>query len=385
MPLRTLALSRYNKTMPLIEDKLPISIDFNRKHEAKLVNFNGWLMPTFFKSILEEYRATRTTLGLFDVSHMGRQRISGPESKIFLSKIICNNVINLKTSKALYSPMLNINGGIIDDLIIYKESESDYLVVNNAGNHNIVCDWYREQSHGFQVSIEDVTTNLGQIAVQGPKAEATLRLITGFDGHLDYFSHQKIIYQGQALMVSATGYTGEKGWELYASAGVLMDIWQRLIDEHAAQACGLGARDILRLEAGYCLHGNDIDIHSTPSEAALEWTLKNTGDYIGKSKAFSRNKRLVGLAFSRGQKILARHDLEVYDLDDQPIGRITSANYSPILERGIALAYLSEAYYKEHRCGSKLKVKIRDKEHIATLAEPWFYRNIKNKLIQDIA
>jgi aminomethyltransferase len=254
-----------------------------------------------------------------------------------------------------------------------------------------------------------VTPTIGQIAVQGPEAEAALRAVTGFQGELKYFSHQFISlglrvrgngvdepvneyaedernaamgdFEASHMMISATGYTGERGWELYAKPEILMEIWQRLIDEHGAQPCGLGARDLLRLEAGYCLHGHDIKQDTSPYEAGLDWIVKNPHDYIGKANATRKTKKLLGLAFVQGQKILPREGLEVFDQKGSSIGIITSGNYSAKLERGIALAYLVEPHPS---LGTELIVKIRDREHIAKLAEPWFYRNIRKKEIQAI-
>ncbi len=371
--------------MAILQDRLPISIDFNRKHGAKMTSFGGWLMPTFFKTIMAEYEAVRTSLGLFDVSHMGRQEIRGAEATKFLSHITANNVEALQAGRAHYTTLLNHEGGIIDDLIIYKVADDNYFVVNNAGNHSVVSAWYAEQAPGFDIKIIDVTPTIGQIAVQGPAAEAALRAVTGFHEELKYFSHKSIEYRNQALMISATGYTGERGWELYADPKILMEIWQRLIDEYAAEPCGLGARDLLRLEAGYCLHGHDINQQTSPYEAGLDWTVKNPNDYIGKAGASRMTKKLVGLGFSKGQKILPREAHEVFDQKGNSIGIITSGNYSARLERGIALAYLREPYYKEYSPGAELIVKIRDKNHSVKVSEPWFYRNIRKIEIQDIA
>ncbi len=343
-----------------------------------MTSFGGWLMPTFFQSIMSEYEAVRTKLGLFDVSHMGRQEIKGKEATKFLSRITTNNVEALQANRAHYTTMLNHEGGIIDDLIIYKVADDNYFVVNNAGNHKTVCDWYAQQAPGFDIKITDVTPTIGQIAVQGPEAEAALKKVLNYNDELKYFSHTRV----GDIMISATGYTGEKGWELYADPKILMEIWQRLIDEHGAQPCGLGARDLLRLEAGYCLHGHDIKQDTSPYEAGLEWIVKNPHDFIGKAGASRKTKKLLGLAFVQGQKILPREGLEVFDQKGNSIGIITSGNYSAKLERGIALAYLTEPHPS---LGTELIVKIRDREHIAKLAEPWFYRNIRKKEIQAIS
>ncbi len=348
---------------------------------------------------MSEYEAVRTKLGLFDVSHMGRQEIRGKDATKFLAHLTANNIEALQIGRAHYTTLLNPEGGIIDDLIIYKVAEDNYFVVNNAGNHDTVSKWYAQQSPNYDVTIIDVTATIGQIAVQGPAAEAALKAVTGFNAELKYFSHttidmdcfalrarndEVVAPRNDVLMISATGYTGERGWELYGAPKLLMQIWQRLIDEHGAEPCGLGARDLLRLEAGYCLHGHDISQDTSPYEAGLEWTVKNPQDYIGRAGASRKTKKLVGLGFPKGQKIFPREGLEVFDQKGNSIGIITSGNYSAKLERGIALAYLREPYYKEASCGTELIVKIRDRNHSVKVSEPWFYRNIRTLEIQDI-
>jgi len=377
---------------PTITPRLPISADFNTKHGAKTTSFAGWTMPTFFRSIMSEYEAVRSRLGLFDVSHMGRQIIEGRDAEKFLAHITTNNLSALQAGRAHYSALLNEEGGIIDDLIIYKQSETKFLVVNNAGNHETVCAWYAKQRRDYDLSITDVTLTMGQIAVQGPEAVAAVNKLLGITEELKYFSHLTVQVSGgmgiaspsarNDVMLSATGYTGERGYEIYAEPSILMQIWQQLIDQYQAEPCGLGARDLLRLEAGYCLHGNDISLDTSPYEAGLAWIVKNPGDFIGKTLASRRTKKLVGLGFAQGSKILARHGFEVFDTKHNLIGTITSGNYSARLGRGIALAYLSELSLN---CGDTVLVKIRDQYQMARIAEPWFYRNIRKQEIQDIA
>lgn len=327
---------------------------------------------------MEEYQAVRTGLGLFDVSHMGRWWITGKDAAKFLDYVSTNDIAGLDLGKGVYTLALNESGGIIDDWIIYKFDETKFMLVNNAGNHPAVSKWLEAQSHNLAVKLEDITRKWGQIAVQGPLAKPSLEKLLGFEPQ-KYFRFCEVNYQGQSLMVAATGYTGEKGYELYGEPQLLMDIWNDLIKNHSALPCGLGARDVLRLEAGYCLHGNDIDANTTPYEAGLDWVCKITKDnFIGKAACQRREKKLVGLAFAAATKILPRAHLKVTH-QGKEVGEITSGNFSPKLERGIALAYLDASVNT-----NIVSVQIRDKSLSAVITEPWFYRNIRAIEIQNI-
>jgi aminomethyltransferase len=348
----------------------PISAGYNLSHGARTSDFNGWQMPTFYSSIMDEYKAVRNHFGIFDVSHMGRWWVQGKDAQEFLNYLTTNDLETLQNHRALYTLLLNEESGIIDDLIIYKFNPTKFLVVNNAGNHNLVSDWFRLHAKNYELSLKDITNDLGQIAVQGPNAKLVLDKLLGI-GTIKYFSLCETNYRGENLIITATGYTGEKGYELYASAETLMSIWNDLIDNHQGLACGLGSRDLLRLEAGYCLHGNDIDSQTTPYEAGLEWVCKlSKNNFIGKSNCTKKTKRLVGLRFEHGKKILARAHTPIL-LNAEKIGEITSGNYSPKLECGIALAYIHLPHNPDF-----INIQIRDNVFEAVVSEPWFYRNI---------
>lgn len=348
----------------------PISAGYNLSHGARTSDFNGWQMPTFYSSIMDEYKAVRNHFGIFDVSHMGRWWVQGKDAQEFLNYLTTNDLETLQNHRALYTLLLNEGSGIIDDLIIYKFNPTKFLVVNNAGNHNLVSDWFRIHAKNYELSLKDITNDLGQIAVQGPNAKLVLDKLLGI-GTIKYFSLCETNYRDENLIITATGYTGEKGYELYASAETLMSIWNDLIDNHQGLACGLGSRDLLRLEAGYCLHGNDIDSQTTPYEAGLEWVCKlSKNNFIGKSNCTNKTKRLVGLRFEQGKKILARAHTPIL-LNSEKIGEITSGNYSPKLECGIALAYIHLPHNPNF-----INIQIRDNVFEAVVSEPWFYRNI---------
>jgi len=349
----------------------PISSGYNLIHGARTADFNGWQMPTFYTSIMDEYKAVRNHFGIFDVSHMGRWWVQGQDAERFLDYLTTNDLANLPDKRALYTLLLNEDSGIIDDLIIYKFNPKKFLVVNNAGNHEAVSDWFRSHAENFDLCLQDITSQIGQIAVQGPNAKSVLDKVLGIET-IKYFSFDEISFQEESLIVTATGYTGEKGYELYGKPEILMSIWNNLINKHQGIACGLGSRDLLRLEAGYCLHGNDIDSCTSPFEAGLDWVCKlSKNDFIGKANCTKKNKKLVGLAFEKNQKILARAHTPVF-FNGVKIGEITSGNYSPKLERGIALAYIDSPNDPKNAL-----IQIRGNDFEAKIVEPWFFRNIR--------
>ncbi len=359
--------------------KQPISHSFNLANNARFADFGGWQMPTFYSSITEEHTACRQHIGLFDVSHMGRWWVTGPNAQLFLNHIITNDLSALATGRGLYAAMLNEHGGIIDDLIIYKISSEKFLLVDNAGNHATDSVWYRKQASKFDVTLEDITSSWGQIAIQGPDAKAATEKLLGIETTIKYFSFQEVQYKGQGLVIAATGYTGEQGYELYGPPSLLMQIWQQLIDTENAKPCGLGSRDLLRLEAGYCLHGNDINQETTPYEAGLDWVTKlENHDFIGKANVTRKNKKLVGLAFPIGEKLIPRSHTIVIDINGKPIGEITSGNFSQMLNRAIALAYIDPSYTQD-----SANIEIRGKKAFAIIGEAWFYRNIRAKEVQE--
>lgn len=351
--------------------QIPISHSFNLEHGARFANFNGWQMPTFYTGIIEEHKATRTHIGLFDVSHMGRWWIIGKEASRFLDYITTNSVARLQSGRGLYTLMLNESGGIIDDLIVYKIDDAKFLLVNNAGNHQVDSDWLHAQAKGFAVELVDITKSWGQIAIQGPSAKAAVEKLLGLDKSLKYFDFVEL---GE-LVIAATGYTGEDGYELYAPSVILMRIWNDLIDDYQAVPCGLGSRDLLRLEAGYPLHGNDIDQETTPYEAGLDWVVKMDKDFIGKDHCMRNDKKIIGLSFTEGDKILPRHGTILLDNLGDTVGVISSGNFSPILNRAIAIGYLnSEA--------TEVYVNMRGQKFKADIASTRFYSAIKKAIIK---
>ena len=359
--------------------RLPLSHDYNLGAQAQLTDFCGWNMPVSYQGILDEYKECRENAVIFDVSHMGRILIEGKDALKFLDFHTTNKISKLKNMKAIYTLLLNEEAGIIDDLIIYKFNEAKLLVISNAANHDKVIANFNARKNNQEIKIIDLQEELLQIAVQGPSAKSIVNPLLDLGEDINYFNFEEIDFYGEKLIVAATGYTGEAGYELYASKAVLLDIWNELTSERGVQPAGLGARDLLRLEAGYCLHGNDIDKNSSPTEANLGWNLDTEKAFsIGLEKLTRKNKELKALIFPKTQKLIPRNGMELFQ-GGESIGKITSGAYSPILDRSIALAYLKTDLGDE-----EIMLKQRNKIFKAkVLQENWFYRNIKEKMIQE--
>lgn len=394
----------------------PILHEFNLEKKANIVDFHGWQMPVSYEGIREEYKATREKASIFDVSHMGRWFFSGKNAMAFLDYLTTNDLSSLKDGKAIYTTLLNEEGGIIDDLVIYKFNPERFLLINNAGNHDTVTEWFwlqynklkSEESslknagvEGWEksckdIAMEDVTAKLAQIAIQGPLAKDLVNKYLGLKETLSYFSFREISFNNENYIVSATGYTGEAGYEIYAKPSLLIKLVEDLCKHSELVPAGLGARDVLRLEAGYCLHGNDIDDLTTPYEAGLDWIVKITKEnFIGKSNCSRQNKILRGLLFSISEKIIPRAGTKVYDEEEREIGVITSGTFSFILDRAIALVYLTDPLIIKSIISNKtdmtskinlkkVSIKVRKDIFSASIVEPWFYRNIRGKEIQDL-
>jgi aminomethyltransferase len=373
----------------------PILHEFNLERKANIVDFHGWQMPVSYEGIREEYKATREKASVFDVSHMGRWFFSGKNAMAFLDYLTTNDLSSLKDGKAIYTTLLNEEGGIIDDLVIYKFNPERFLLINNAGNHDTVTDWFWLQSYE-DIIMEDITAKLAQIAIQGPLAKDLVNKYLGLKETLSYFSFREISFNNENYIVSATGYTGEAGYEIYAKPSLLIKLVEDLCKHSELVPAGLGARDVLRLEAGYCLHGNDIDDLTTPYEAGLDWIVKITKEnFIGKSNCTRQNKILRGLLFPVSEKIIPRAGTKVYDEEEREIGVITSGTFSFILDRAIALVYLTDPMIIKSIISNKtditskinlkkVSIKVRKDIFSASIVEPWFYRNIRGKEIQHL-
>ena len=342
--------------------------------QARMVDFGGWHMPVNFGSQIEEHLAVRQSAGIFDVSHMTVWEITGQDTIHFLRKLLANDIASVSDSpgKALYSCMLNPQGGVIDDLIVYYVSDTRCRMVTNAGTREKVAAWLAEQSTDFDVTVDE-RPDLALIAIQGPEA------INRFSGIIDD-DFAKALAQVKKFgsieygnwFTGRTGYTGEDGVEVILPDIEAPSLWQRLLDS-GLQACGLGARDTLRLEAGLCLYGNDLDEDHTPLESGLLWTvsLKDPErDFIGRAaletQAQASTPRLIGLALEN--KGVLRSQQKVFN-NEQEAGEITSGTWSPSLERSIAMARV------QGNVGQTCSVEIRGKQVPATVVPVPFIKN----------
>jgi len=362
------------KHTPLIEQ--------HRLNGAKLVDFAGWEMPIQYASVIDEYHAVRSAAGLFDVSHMGRITVSGQTSLAFLQRMTTNNVSALAPGQAQYSMVCNENGGIKDDIFVYRTGDTEYLLCVNASNREKILAWLLEHRTD-RCQIEDRTAALAQIAIQGP-ASRDILVAAGAEEIAELKMHhcRDIRVAGMSCFVARTGYSGELGYELNVSAGQAVDFWKCLLQEGAGKGlkpAGLGARDLLRLEMAYLLYGNDIGEETTPIEAGAAWAVNfEKGDFLGRSPLQRQmqqgsSRRLV--AFELLQKSVPRHGFRILDpASSQPIGEVTSGNLSPLLQKGIGLGYVPTAFAKPD---TGCSVDIRGKMLPAVTVKPPFYRKAR--------
>ena len=326
--------------------------DFHAAHGARLVDFAGWEMPVQYRSILEEHKAVRRAAGLFDVSHMGEVDVRGPEAGRFLNYLVTNDVAKLFPGRVLYSPMCYPDGGVVDDLLVYMRGADDYFLCINAGNIDKDLAWIRTQAAKFSVTIDDRCADYALLAVQGPRAAGIVQSLTGAKlGVVKYYHFVEGTVAGAHCLISRTGYTGEDGFELYVAAGDVVAVTEALLDAGASQGLelvGLGARDSLRLEAGYPLYGHEITRDISPLTAGLGWTVKlgKGADFIGRD-ALLAEKQQGGVNevvfFKTGDRRIVRAETPVFDATGVTVGRVLSGTLSPILNEAIGSALVARA------------------------------------------
>ncbi|HLH61482.1 MAG TPA: glycine cleavage system aminomethyltransferase GcvT [Ktedonobacteraceae bacterium] len=355
--------------------------DEHRTLGARIVEFSGFEMPVQYTSILEEHRAVRTHAGLFDVSHMGEFKVEGPGALAFLQHLVPNDVSRLAIHQALYTQLCLPNGGTIDDLIIYHLAENHYMLVVNAGSIDKDFAWVQEQAKNFNVQVVNQSDTTALLALQGPEAQSILQPLTGVDlAGIRYYHFEPGLVDGINCIISRTGYTGEDGFELYCSPVDVVKLWRDLLaagKEKGLLPAGLGARDTLRLEAGYCLYGHELDEQTNPLEAGLGWTVKlNKGDFIGhdallKVKEEGLRRKLIGIEMiERG---IPRGGYAIYD-NDRQIGTLTSGAPSPTLNKNIGMGYVDAAYAA---VGKPVQIDIRGKRTAAQIVALPFYKRKK--------
>lgn len=348
---------------------------------AKITPFGGFEMPVRYSSDLEEHHTVRNAVGVFDVSHMGEFTVKGPGALAFIQKISANDASVLFDGKVQYSYLPNDKGGVVDDLLVYRISDDDYLLVVNASN--IEKDWnWISQFKPDDVELTDISADTCLFAVQGPKAIETIGKLTSLPlADMEYYSFAKGTLAGiEDVLISATGYTGAGGFEIYVNKENAETIWKAIFEageEFGIKPIGLGARDTLRLEMGYCLYGNDIDDNTSPLEAGLGWVTKfsknfNGSDLLKAQKQAGLKRKLVGIELlERG---IPRPHYELTDAEGNKLGEVTSGTQSPTLQKGVALGYVPAELSKP---GTELFVKIREKLLKAQIIKPPFVKASK--------
>lgn len=352
---------------------------FTKKHlalGAKMVEFAGYTMPISYTGINDEHQAVRTNAGVFDVSHMGEFIVKGEHALDLIQRVTTNDAAKLTAGKAQYSALTNDKGGIVDDLIVYCIEENKvYMLVVNAAN--IEKDWKWIVSHNTRnAELHNISDKTGLLAIQGPNATRMMQALTEIDIlNLAYYTFAKGKFAGvDNVLISATGYTGAGGIEIYFEDkdGAADKIWDKIFEIGGPQGLkpiGLGARDTLRLEMGYCLYGNDIDDATSPLEAGLGWITKFTKDFTARpileqQKVDGIQQKLVG--FEMIDRGICRHDYEIKDFTGATIGRVTSGTQSPTLGKAIGMGYVRPAF---SRIDSQIFIKVRDKLLLAKVVK----------------
>ncbi len=347
------------KNTPLTEKHLALG--------AKMAEFAGYNMPISYSSITDEHRAVRTAVGVFDVSHMGEFIVRGKEATKFLQSATSNDVSKLSPGEIQYSCLPNKKGGIVDDLLVYRlddapemipstrDGEQSYMLVVNASNEIKDWRWLKRLARGFDLKMQNISAKTGLIAVQGPKAAEALQKLTDIDlKGIKYYNFRRGRFAGcNNVIVSATGYTGSGGFEIYAKNKDIAKIWDKVFkngEKWGIKPAGLGARDTLRLEMGYCLYGNDIDDKTSPLEAGLGWITKlnkaeetPSKDRFKKQKAEGVKRKLVGFVLD-GERRVPRHGYEIESRRGAKIGVVTSGTHSPTLDKPIGMGYVKAKY-----------------------------------------
>lgn len=352
--------------------------DLHVKLGGKMVSFAGFNMPVRYSSDIDEHKCVREKVGVFDVSHMGEFFVSGTGALALIQKVTSNDASKLEKGQAQYSCFPNETGGIVDDLIVYKLEEAEYMLVVNASNIEKDWNWIKK----FQtddVTLVNASDHYSLFAVQGPKAVETLQKITNTKlDDIKFYTFTKGAIGGvDDVIISATGYTGEQGFELYVRSEDSEKLWNEVFkagDEFGIQPIGLGARDTLRLEMGYCLYGNDIDDTTSPLEAGLGWITKFTKDFVNseniqKQKEAGVSKKLVG--FELVDKGIPRHDYEIYSNSDELIGTVTSGTMSPSMSKGIGMGYVK---FGNHTPGTEIQIAVRNRKLKAVIVKMPIYK-----------
>ncbi|MEZ4975807.1 MAG: glycine cleavage system aminomethyltransferase GcvT [Flavobacteriaceae bacterium] len=345
---------------------------------AKMVPFAGYNMPVQYEGVTVEHETVRNGVGVFDVSHMGEFLIEGPKALELIQNVCSNDASKLTIGKAQYSCLPNEDGGIVDDLIVYRIKEETYLLVVNASN--IEKDWnWIASKNSVGATMRNLSEDYSLLAIQGPKAVEAMQSLTSHDlSQIKFYNFVVGDFAGiDYVIISATGYTGSGGFEIYCKNSEVKQIWDKVFEagkDYGIKPIGLAARDTLRLEMGYCLYGNDIDDTTSPIEAGLSWICKfnkpfTNSEALEKEKLHGPERKLV--AFELDERGIPRHDYDIVDGQGKTIGRVTSGTMSPSLGKGIGLGYVPSVFAEE---GSKINIQIRKNAIPATVVKLPFYK-----------
>jgi len=350
--------------------------DFHEQHGARLVDFSGWEMPVQYRSILEEHKAVRNAAGMFDVSHMGEVDVRGPQAGEFLDHLVTNDVSKLFPGRVLYSPMCYDHGGVVDDLLVYMRAPYDYFLCINAGNIEKDLAWIHEQAAAYEVSVTDRSDDYALLAIQGPRAAAIVQTLTGAKlNAIKSYHFTEGAVAGVQCLISRTGYTGEDGFELYHAKSEAPALAEALLEAGETEGlvlAGLGARDSLRLEAGYPLYGHEITTDVSPLSAGLGWTvkLKKESDFVGKAALIAEKtdgpKRKI-VFFKTGDRRIVRPGADVMTTDGAMAGKVVSGTLSPMLNEAIGSALIVAS-----AADDSLVVDIRGTKFYLNLVKPPF-------------
>ena len=345
---------------------------------AKMVPFAGFNMPVSYEGVVAEHETVRNGVGVFDVSHMGEFLITGPHALQLIQRVTSNDASKLVDGQAQYSCLPNDKGGIVDDLIVYRFNAEKWLLVVNASNIEKDWNWIKSQNT-IGAEMKDLSEDYSLLAIQGPKAVEAMQPLTSENlNEISFYTFKVADFAGiEHVIISATGYTGSGGFEIYCKNSEVEQVWNEVMkagEEYGIKPIGLAARDTLRLEMGYCLYGNDIDDTTSPIEAGLGWITKFTKDFINsddlkKQKEQGTDRRLI--AFELDERGIPRHGYDIVDANGKTIGHVTSGTMAPSLGKGIGLGYVSSDF---KGVGSKIFVQIRKNAISATVVKLPFYK-----------
>lgn len=348
--------------------------------QAKMVSFGGFEMPIQYTDITDEHLAVRQHCGVFDVSHMGEVLVTGPEAERFVQHIFTNDVKGAEPGKIFYGMMLHENGGTIDDLLVYKEADDRFFLVINAANIDKDYAWISSEAQKYEVTTENQSEYYGQLAVQGPDSERIVEAVLGLQcSELVFYTFKKVEVEGETLIVSRTGYTGEDGFEIYGSHGYIQQAWDKLMSCGEVKPCGLGCRDTLRFEVGLPLYGDELTDDLSPLEAGLGMFCKiDKEEFVGR-EAVARQKeegvtrKIVGIELA--SKAIPRHGYEVV-VNDEVVGHVTTGYNSIMTGKSVCMALVDIAYAK---LDTPVQVRIHRKLHDGVVTKKRFYQKSYKK------